>query len=221
MAMANKVSALLLTAVSSLFATAPAHAQSAKATGDVDLSARLQAAQSDPKLNESLFKTGRKVAAFCANCHGEGGNSPKADTPNLAGQNPAYLLEQLRQFADGRRRNEFMEGMIKALKADEKIGITVYCASRNVLVRPVTNAALVAQGKEYYTKVCIKCHGDKGLGSDKFARIAGQQTGYLTKTLQRYRGVSKERIEPLMWQATMTMKDSDIDAVVAYVSSMQ
>ena len=170
---------------------------------------------------DAARKSGAKVAQFCANCHGDGGNSNNTDTPNLAGQNSAYLLEQVRRFSDGRRKNEFMEGMIKALKADEKIGITVYYASRNVLVRPVTNAALVAQGKEYYTKVCIKCHGDKGLGSDKFARIAGQQTGYLTKTLQRYRGVSKERIEPLMWQATMTMKDSDIDAVVAYVSSMQ
>lgn len=169
---------------------------------------------------DAARKSGAKVAQFCANCHGDGGNSNNTDTPNLAGQNSAYLLEQVRRFSDGRRKNEFMEGMIKALKADEKIGITVYCASRNVLVRPVTNAALVAQGKEYYTKVCIKCHGDKGLGSDKFARIAGQQTGYLTKTLRRYRGVSKERIEPLMWQATSQMKDADIEAVVAYLASL-
>ena len=45
----------------------------------------------------------RKVAAFCANCHGEGGNSVKPDVPNLAGQNTAYLLDQVRQFSDGRR----------------------------------------------------------------------------------------------------------------------
>jgi hypothetical protein len=101
--------------------------QSAKTTGDVDLSARLQAAQSDPKLNESLFKTGRKVAAFCANCHGEGGNSPKADTPNLAG-GPAYAL--LRQFADA-VATKFMEGMIKAMTSWEGRDGVFYAASRH------------------------------------------------------------------------------------------
>ena len=220
MAMANKVSALLLTAVSSLFATAPAHAQSAKATGDVDLSARLQAAQSDPKLNESLFKTGRKVAAFCANCHGEGGNSPKADTPNLAGQNPAYLLEQLRQFADGRRRNEFMEGMIKAMTADEKVGMVLFYAAQPVTPKPPTKPALVARGKEYYGKTCFRCHGEDGRGGEKFARVAGQQPEYLTVTLKRYRVGQGVRTDPLMAANTKLMTDADIDAVVAYVPSM-
>ena len=220
--MKQKITLALLGALSCLMLNAVAQTPTARERdANVDLAAKLREVEASPALLDAARKSGAKVAQFCANCHGDGGNSNNTDTPNLAGQNSAYLLEQVRRFSDGRRKNEFMEGMIKALKADEKIGITVYCASRNVLVRPVTNAALVAQGKEYYTKVCIKCHGDKGLGSDKFARIAGQQTGYLTKTLQRYRGVSKERIEPLMWQATMTMKDSDIDAVVAYVSSMQ
>lgn len=198
------------------------HAQSARERdASVDLAARLKEVEASPTLLEAARKTGAKVSQFCANCHGEGGNSMNPDTPNLAGQNTAYLLEQIRRFSDGRRKNEFMEGMIKALKADEKIGITVYYANRPVLTKPGGNAALIAQGKEYYTKVCLKCHGEKGLGTDRFARIAGQQSGYLTKTLQRYRSGSKDRIEPLMWQATGTMKDSEIDAVVAYVSSMQ
>lgn len=200
----------------------PGHAQTARERdASVDLAARLKEVEGNPVLLEAARKTGTKVSQFCANCHGDGGNSSTPDTPNLAGQNTAYLLEQIRRFADGRRKNEFMEGMIKALKADEKIGITVYYASRPVSVKPGGNASLIAQGKEHYTKVCAKCHGEKGLGTDRFARIAGQQSGYLTKTLQRYRSGSKDRIEPLMWQATGTMKDSEIDAVVAYVSSMQ
>ena len=92
----------------------PVLAQVSKTRAPVDLSARLLEAQADPKLEQALLTTGRKVAAVCANCHGEGGNSVKPDIPNLAGQNPAYLLEQVRQFADGRRRDMFMEGMIRA-----------------------------------------------------------------------------------------------------------
>ena len=218
--MANKSTALLVATMCSLLATPAAHAQSAKATADVDLAARLQAAQSDPKLNESLFKTGRKVAAVCMNCHGEGGNSPKPDTPNLAGQNPAYLLEQLRQFADGRRRNEFMEGMIKAMTADEKVGMVLFYAAQPVTVKPPSKPALVARGKEYYGKTCFRCHGEDGRGGEKFARIAGQQPEYLTTTLKRYRVGQGVRTDPLMAANTKLMTDADIEAVVAYVTSM-
>lgn len=219
---AHWASTALATLALSFSLGSPGHAQTARERdASVDLTARLKEVEGNPVLLEAARKTGAKVSQFCANCHGEGGNSTNPDTPNLAGQNTAYLLEQLRRFTDGRRKNEFMEGMIKALKADEKIGITVYYASRPVFVKPGGNAGLIAQGKEHYTKVCLKCHGEKGQGTDRFARIAGQQSGYLTKTLQRYRSGSKDRIEPLMWQATMTMKDSEIDAVVAYVSSMQ
>jgi cytochrome c553 len=90
-----------------------------------DPPARLAEARADPKLSANLVKTGQKVAAFCANCHGDGGNSGKPEVPNLAGQNPAYLLEQSRLFAEGRRRDAFMEGLFKALSVDEKVGVAL------------------------------------------------------------------------------------------------
>ena len=215
--MTKPIYALLLTTLFALTPASPSFAQSAaaRATADVDLGARLQAAQADPKLGESLFKTGRRVAAVCANCHGEGGNSPKADTPNLAGQNPAYLLEQLRQFADGRRRNEFMEGMIKAMTADEKVGMVLFYAAQPVTPKPSIKPALVAKGKEHYGKTCFRCHGEDGHGGEKFARIAGQQPEYLTATLKRYRVGQGVRTDPLMAANTKLMTDADIDAVVA------
>lgn len=220
--MTKPIYALLLTTLFALTPASPSFAQSAaaRASADVDLGARLQAAQADPKLGESLFKTGRRVAAVCANCHGEGGNSPKADTPNLAGQNPAYLLEQLRQFADGRRRNEFMEGMIKAMTADEKVGMVLFYAAQPVTLKPSIKPALVAKGKEYYGKTCFRCHGEDGRGGEKFARIAGQQPEYLTTTLKRYRVGQGVRTDPLMAANTKLMTDADIEAVVAYVMTM-
>lgn len=220
--MTKPICALLLTTLFALTPASPSFAQSAaaRASADVDLGARLQAAQADPKLGESLFKTGRRVAAVCANCHGEGGNSPKADTPNLAGQNPAYLLEQLRQFADGRRRNEFMEGMIKAMTADEKVGMVLFYAAQPVTLKPSIKPALVAKGKEYYGKTCFRCHGEDGRGGEKFARIAGQQPEYLTTTLKRYRVGQGVRTDPLMAANTKLMTDADIEAVVAYVMTM-
>ena len=194
---------------------------SARATANVDLAARLKEVQANPKLTEELYKTGQKVSLFCANCHGDNGNSTKAEIPNLAGQNPAYLLEQLRKFVDGRRRNEFMEGMIKALTADEKVGMVLFYGRQNVLGHKAeANAALVPKGKEYFSKICFRCHGDDGHGNETFARIAGQQPLYLSNTLKRYRAGTGGRTDPLMAASTKLMTDADLDAVVAFVASM-
>jgi len=219
----NRMWAVLAAGV--FFATlmVPAAAQSvrARATADVDLPARLKEVEGNPKLLEELLKTGEKVAAVCANCHGEGGNSSKPDVPNLSGQNPAYLLEQLRQFAEGQRRNAFMEGMIKALKSDEKIGVVLFYTRQTVTGhKSSASAAWQARGKDYFNKICWRCHAEDGHGSDKFARIAGQQPVYLEATLKRYRTGVGARTDPLMAASTKLMSDADIDAVVAYVSSM-
>jgi cytochrome c553 len=176
--------------------------------------------QASPRQLGAALKTGAKVAGFCANCHGIAGNSAKPDIPNLAGQNTSYLLEQLHKFSDGRRRNLFMEGMIKALNVDEKLGVVLYYASQAVSAKPAGNAALAHRGQEYYGRVCFRCHGEQGRGNEKIARIAGQQTGYLTLTLKRYRDGSAVRTDPLMAANTKTMTDADIGAVMAYVSSM-
>jgi cytochrome c553 len=193
----------------------------AQATANVDLAARLKEVEANPKLTEELFKTGQKVASFCANCHGDGGNSANPEIPNLAGQNPAYLLEQLRQFAEGKRRNEFMEGMIKALKSDEKIGMVLFFSRQSVTKhKSPASAVLVAKGKDYFNKICWRCHAEDGHGNDKFARVAGQQAAYLSTTLKRYRTGVGVRTDPLMAASTKLMSDADIEAVVAYVSSM-
>ena len=185
-----------------------------------DLDARLALAKADPKLAEPLLKTGRKVAAFCANCHGDAGNSSKPDVPNLAGQNTAYLLEQLRQFADGRRRNEFMQSMINAMSPDEKLGAALFYATQTVAARPAPRAELLAQGADIYQKNCFRCHGDKGMGNEKIARIAGQQPDYLALSIRRYRSGSGVRTDPLMASNTKLLTDTQVDAVAAYVSAL-
>lgn len=202
----------------------PALAQSARAraTANVDLPARLKEVQANAKLSQDLLKAGQKVADVCANCHGDGGNSLKPDIPNLAGQNPAYLLDQLRQFAEGQRRNDFMEGMIKALTSDEKIGAVLFYSRQGVLGRPSSDsAAQIAKGKELYFKNCWRCHAENGRGNEQFARIAGQQPVYLATTLKRYRTGTGPRTNPLMAANTKLLSDADIDALVAYVTNME
>jgi cytochrome c553 len=221
--MAKRITLAGATLLVSIFLSFPAMGQNARIhiPANANLDTYLKELQGNAAQTEALHKVGRKVAAVCALCHGDGGNSLKSDIPNLAGQNPAYLLEQMRQFAAGDRRNEFMEGLIKALKPEEKIGMVIFYANQEVTHKPATNPALVSKGQEYYGKICFRCHGDQGRGNESFARIAGQQSDYLSLTLKRYRDGSGIRKNSIMASNTQTMTDADIAAVVAYVTSMK
>jgi cytochrome c553 len=201
----------------------PACAQSARAksTAGVDLQARLKDAQKDPKLADSLHKLGAKVAAVCDNCHGAGGNSPKPDIPNLASQNPVYHLEQLRQYVSGQRHDEFMEGMIKVMNSDEKVGMVLFYADQKVQRKPVPNPGLVVKGKESYKKACVDCHDPSGHGDENVARVAGQQAVYLRTALKRYRAGTGTRLDAEMAKRLKPMTDTDIEALVSYMMSME
>lgn len=54
----------------------------------------------------------RTVAATCANCHGTIGVTEGA-LPSLAGQNKAYIVEQMKQFRDGKRPATIMHQIAK------------------------------------------------------------------------------------------------------------
>lgn len=182
-----------------------------------------QAPASDAAALQKSIERGGMLVQVCANCHGANGNSRTPDTPNLAGQNAAYLHEQMRRFVDGRRKDVFMQGMIKTMNPTERNDVVAFLASQAVQPQggTVVQAAQLAQGKRYYEKVCFRCHGPQALGDATVPRLAGQQPGYVVKSLKRYRDGTGERLEPVMAANTKLMSNDDIAAVAAYVSSMR
>jgi cytochrome c553 len=218
--------AMGIAGIALMFMTLPAFGQSAAAGAQVDLVARLKEVEANPRQWETMAKSGKKVAAFCANCHGDGGNSVDASTPNLAGQNPYYLLQQLREFsgmAGGtvRKTSEFKRRLVKAMTADEKIGMVIYYAGQEVTYKPASDAALSKRGEALYAKKCVECHDKDGRGEREYSRVAGQQTGYLTQALKGYRDGSGPRINRPMAAEIKGLSDPDIAAIVAYVSAMK
>ena len=182
---------------------------------------KLAAAKADPKLREQAYRQGEKLATFCANCHGIAGSSVKPEVPNLAGQNPVYVLHQLNKFHDGRRRGAFfMEGLVKAMSNDERFAVTVYFTSQEAKAQPAPDPNLAAQGKVLYEKGCRKCHDDNGAGSEKYSRVAGQQPDYLEKSIRRYRD-NDVRADEKMFKVTKNLSDADIKALVAYIGSLR
>jgi cytochrome c553 len=181
---------------------------------------KIRALQSgDAKALQRAIDAGRQTASFCANCHGEDGNSNIPEVPNLSGQNPAYQLEQMRKFEAGERRDPFMQGLIKVLKEDERVNIVLYYSA----ARPqpgTANPALAARGKEKFKAQCVGCHGETARGNETIPRIAGQKSTYLITSLTRYRAQSKERSDPQMSAIAAALSKEEIAALAAYLASM-
>ena len=71
-----------------------------------------------------LAADAREIArTVCAACHGVDGNSADPAHPKLAGMDQEYLVRQLRAFADGKRRDETMAGIVAALDPAQFAGL--------------------------------------------------------------------------------------------------
>lgn len=180
---------------------------------------RLKSISADPVALRAALEAGKQATMFCANCHGEDGISKSPDIPNLAGQNPAYLFEQLRKFGNGERKDRFMQGLIKMLNDNDRLHVSLFYA--NVPVPPSrSDAAQAANGKVLFTKLCVRCHGEQARGNNEIPRIAGQKLPYLQATLTHYRNADGVRDNQLMKIATGGLKNEDISAIANYLTQL-
>lgn len=202
-----------------LLALSPVAWGQGPAANPVNVQERLKALANDPVALRAAVDAGRKASFFCANCHGEDGNSKMPEVPNLAGQNPAYLLEQIRKFGAGERKDAFMQGLIKVLKEEERLQIAVSYADSKVNVGRA-DPALAARGKELFTKQCARCHGEQARGNEVIPRLAGQRVPYLQTSITRYRDKTGERNNQLMAIATAPLKNEDISAIANYLTQL-
>jgi len=203
----------ILLALLACFLTPAAHAELA------NLVDRLAAAQRDPAQVRQLVDAGPGNTTFCANCHGQNGNSAIPEVPNLAGQNPAYLIEQMQKFERGERKNPFMQGLIKVLGADERMSIALFYSA----ARPQSHtgaAGNVARGRDLFRSRCAACHGESAHGSDRFPRLAGQHPVYLTQSLTRYRDRAAERGSKEMSGIASALADAEIRELANYLSTL-
>jgi len=186
-----------------------------------DLYRLLKNKTKDKQLHQNAINSGVERAYVCKYCHGLDGNSKRDHIPNLAQQNPKYLLRQFELFANLSRKNKVMSELAKTLKADDRVNIALYYAQQKVKLRKAYKPELAELGKYLFNTTCASCHGDTGHGHDELPRIAGQPAKYVVKSLEKYKSGSTSRPDSPMQAIAQRLSKNDISALAAYLSVLE
>lgn len=152
---------------------------------------------------------GRALAAACAVCHGEDGNSLDVEMPRLAGLDAQYLAATIRAYNSGRRDHSAMRDLAAALTEDEVINLAAFYARQQP--RPAPERLTTAE----WARRCDRCHGPGGHSTDaRFPILAGQSEAYLAGALRLYHGA--KRASDMMYAISFQMSRDDIKRLAAY-----
>lgn len=123
---------------------------------------------------------GEAMSAMCGRCHGANGISDDPLVPNLAGQEPYYLVEAIRAYRDRERSHEDM----MADKSDAEIeSIAAYYSVQAIPSGRDADLQLA----EIIAK-CDRCHGGAvGVSTIAVPLIHGQKAEYLLRVMKEYR----------------------------------
>ncbi len=185
---------------------------------------------------------GKQKSANCVSCHGEHGNSSTAMFPKLAQQNAGYLVNQLKAFKNGSRKDPIMSTLAIGLTENDMVDIANYYAEQKIAGEPADpnesaqeraeHETLVAQGGDLYrngdlkreVSACIACHGPHGEGNQPagFPALRWQHKAYLIKALTDFKsGKRSNTNENMMHMIAVKMTEDEIKAVANRIATMK
>lgn len=169
--------------------------------------------------HSSPYEEGRKLAAACAKCHGEDGNSKVPGTPTLAGQQPHYLVAAIQEYHQGERATPTMKGMLRDASTLELENLALYFAAQTPVKRADETHRGDPKAGEPLTAMCGGCHGARGVSVDAATpSLAGQDARYLVKSTKSYRTIRKNWG---MQRYVAGLGNKDIDNVAAFYAAQQ
>ena len=164
------------------------------------------------------YEEGKKLAAACAKCHGDDGNSTAAGTPTLAGQQPHYLVMAIQEYHQGDRSAGVMESMLRDSSRLQLESLALYFAAQKPVKRAKAARGDPAAG-EPLTAMCGGCHGAHGVSVDSGTpSLAGQDAEYLVKATKAYRTTRKSWG---MQRYVSALSDANIDDIAAYYAAQE
>lgn len=204
------------------------------ATGSTASAASTAAAPAIRSGNTRVEDSMAQRLQACTPCHGhEGVATASGYFPRIAGKPEGYLFEQLMNFKEGRRGHTVMRQLVTPLSAAYLQEIAGHFAALNLPYPPPeppsATAEVLQRGKQLIFEgdaslrlpACIQCHGQAMTGVlPATPGLLGLSKDYLVAQLGAWRNGLRAAREPdCMKTISLRMKESDIHAVSAYLSS--
>lgn len=180
-----------------------------------------QAADIKPRVREL-------VTERCSLCHGVDGEAATSVYPRLAAQNETYVVKQLKDFRDGRRKGTMNE-MARDLTDDEIAGLAGYFSGKKPQSRRPSDPDFAAVGKyifhsgNRYSGIapCASCHGEAGRGTEQLPRLAGQHPAYVEGQLMEFVSGSRTNDKSIMHAVATKLTTLEMKAVATYIGGLE
>ena len=155
-------------------------------------------------------EAGEPLTAICGSCHGPHGVSPDPLVPNLAGQEPSYLVNAIKAYRSLERSHEDMV----THKSDEEIENIAAWYS----VQRADSSVEHSTPADQVIAKCQRCHGRAaGESSMVIPRLAGQNRDYLLRVMKEYR--DEERGNSMMHKMSAGYSDQLLAEIADYYAS--
>lgn len=170
----------------------------------------------------------------CTSCHGAQGRATSDGYyPRIAGKPEGYLLHQLKNFRDGKRRYPLMNALLSNMSDDYLKEIAAFFADQHLpYASPQStdaSQAFMARGRELAISgdqqkklpACISCHGEKLTGVAPYIPgVLGLPRDYIVAQLGAWQTGSRHAQPPdCMQQVANKLTPADIAAVSAWLAS--
>jgi cytochrome c553 len=191
---------------------------------------------------KNIFENGKPDAGVpaCSTCHGDKAMGNDAmGSPRLANIGYVYIVKQLTNFAEDKRKDltmDQMNGIAKGLSVQDRRDLAAYensfphdpelsdlkdlKANGTVVGEAYKGQILVRYGVEGKVSACQSCHGFNGRGADPvYPKIGQQKYVYLVNQLTHWRDGSRAN-DPLqqMEKIAHNLTDDDIHNAAAFLS---
>jgi len=193
------------------------------------------AAVGQDKSGRPDLKRGQEIAqSICAACHGADGNSTIAANPKLSGQDAAYLLKQLNDYArpasdKGARVNSIMTGIVGGISEADRLHVTAYYAAQKHKPGASRSPDTLELGQRVYragipergVPACSGCHSPSGAGIPvQYPRLAGQHAEYTVVQLKAFHDGTRRNNVP-MAQIAGRLTEAEMRAVADYAAGLR
>jgi cytochrome c553 len=165
---------------------------------------------------------GKEKSVVCGACHGVDGNSTLPQYPILAGQTSRYIYLQLKDFKEGRRKDPLMSPMAATLSRKDMFDIAAYYAAQKPTNQNSRgDASKASRGKQVAdAALCTMCHLGGFSGQNEVPRTAGQHYEYVLKQLKDFKTKTRSNDAGNMTAVLRTIPDEDLEALAAYIASL-